>query len=78
METAAYLKIKTTMITYLTITFNKNGINYSMQIPTVDVNIPYYLADMFEELIKQTNANEEMVLEKLIGKFGYNKGREDD
>ncbi len=61
------------MITYLTITFEKNGINHSIQIPRVDDSIPYNLAEVFDELIKQTNANEEIVIEQLINEFGYKK-----
>ena len=66
------------MITNITITYSKDGINYSMQIPEVDDGIPFYLADVFAVLIRQTNANEEMVLEQLIGEFGYNKGGKDN
>lgn len=61
------------MITNITITYSKDGVNYSMQIPEVDDDIPFCLADVFAELIKQTNASEDMVLEQLIGEFGYNK-----
>lgn len=67
------------MISYLTINFDKNGISHSMQIPRVDDSIPYYLADMFAELIKQTNANEEIVIEQLINEFGYKQeGKDND
>lgn len=61
------------MITDITITFNNHSIIYSMQIPEADDNIPYNLADVFAELIRQTNANEEIVIEQLISEFDYNK-----
>ena len=61
------------MITNITISFNKQDVIYSMQIPEADDNIPYNLADVFAELIRQTNANEEIVIEQLISEFGYNK-----
>lgn len=59
------------MITDITVTFKKNEINYSMQIPEADDNIPYNLAEVFADLIKQTGANSDMVIEQLIDEFGY-------
>lgn len=59
------------MITDLTITYNHHDVVYSMQIPEADDNIPYNLAEVFAELIRQTNANEEIVIEQLINEFGY-------
>lgn len=67
------------MITDIVISFNKDQLAYSIQIPEADDNIPYNLADVFAELIRQTNANEEIVIEQLINEFGYNKeGKDND
>lgn len=59
------------MIDNITITYNNHDVIYSMQIPEADDNIPYNLAEVFTELIKQTCANEEIVIEQLINEFGH-------
>lgn len=64
------------MITNITITFNNEDIIYSMQIPEVDNNIPYNLAEVFSELIKQTGANSNIVIEQLIYEFNYKEEKQ--
>ncbi len=61
------------MIDNITIAYNHYDVVYSMQIPKAGSNISYNLAEVFAELIKQTNANEEIVIEQLIDEFGYKK-----
>lgn len=60
------------MIRDITLTFCEGNISYSMRLPELSDNIPYDLADMFAELIRKTNANENMVIENLMDEFGYN------
>ena len=64
-------KRKKKMIDNLTITFESNGITHTLSIPTRDENLPYNLATAFTEIIKQSDANSEMVIDKLETEFDY-------
>ena len=59
------------MIDNLTITFESNGITHTLSVPTRDENLPYNLATAFTEIIKQSDANSEMVIDKLECEFDY-------
>lgn len=59
------------MIDNLTITFESNGITHTLSVPTRDENLPYNLATAFTEIIKQSNANDEMVIDNLKDEFAY-------
>ena len=59
------------MIDNLTITFEGNGITHTLSVPTRDENLPYNLATAFTEIIKQSDANSEMVIDKLECEFDY-------
>ena len=59
------------MIDNLTITFESNGITHTLSIPTRDENLPYNLATAFTEIIKQSDANSEMVIDNLKDEFAY-------
>ena len=59
------------MIDNLTITFECNGITHTLSIPTRDENLPYNLATAFTEIIKQSDANSEMVIDNLKDEFAY-------
>ena len=59
------------MIDNLTITFESNGITHTLNVPTRDENLPYNLATAFTEIIKQSDANSEMVIDKLECEFDY-------
>ena len=59
------------MIDNLTITFESNGITHTLSITTRDENLPYNLATAFTEIIKQSDANSEMVIDKLEAEFDY-------
>lgn len=61
------------MIDNLTITFESNGITHTLNIPTRDENLPYNLAAAFAEVIKKSDANDEMVLDNLGEEFSYYK-----
>lgn len=59
------------MIDNLTITFESNGITHTLDVPTKDENLPYNLATAFTEIIKQSDANSEMVIDNLKDEFAY-------
>lgn len=61
------------MIDNLTINFECNGIAHTLNVPTRDENLPYNLATAFAEIIKQSDANDEMVIDNLGEKFSYYK-----
>ena len=57
------------MIDNLTINFESNGITHTLSVPTMDENLPYNLATAFTEVIKQSDANSEMVIDNLKDEF---------
>ena len=59
------------MIDNLTITFESNGITHTLDVPTRDENLTYNLATAFTEIIKQSDANSEMVIDNLNDEFAY-------
>ena len=59
------------MIDNLTINFESNGITHTLNVPTRDENLPYNLATAFAEIIKQSDANSEMVIDNLKDEFAY-------
>lgn len=59
------------MIDNLTITFESNGITHTLDVPTRDENLPYNLATAFTEIIKQSDANDEMIIDNLKDEFAY-------
>ena len=59
------------MIDNLTINFESNGITHTLNVPTRDENLPYNLATAFTEIIKQSDANSEMVIDNLDSEFDY-------
>lgn len=59
------------MIDNLTINFETDGIAHTLNVPTRDENLPYNLATAFTEIITQSNANDEMVIDNLKNKFAY-------
>ena len=59
------------MIDNLTISFESNGIIHTIDVPTRDENLPYNLATAFAEIIKQSDANIEMVISNLMSKLPH-------
>ena len=57
------------MIDNLTITFESNGITHTLNVPTTDENLPYNLATTFIEVIKQSDANADTVINDLKYEF---------
>lgn len=59
------------MISNLSINYECAGLKYFIKVPSEDNNLPYNLAEAFEEVIKKSNANSDMVIEQLIQNFDY-------
>ena len=60
------------MIKDLTISYACDGIKTTLSINDDHVeNIPYNLADMFEKVIRDSNANPQIVIENLKNAFEY-------
>ena len=60
------------MIQDLTISYVSNGVKTTLTIKDDHYdNIPYHLADMFEKVIKDTNANPQIIIENLKSEFDY-------
>ena len=53
------------MIRNLTISYYVDNVNVKLYTETDDDNVPYNLADIFARVIKDRNANEEILLEQL-------------
>ena len=57
------------MIDNLTINFESNGITHTLDVPTRDENLPYNLATAFIEVINQSEANANIVVNDLKDEF---------
>lgn len=54
------------MIKNLTISFKDfDNLLWSIDVPTDTEDLPYNLANVFAKIIKESNANEDIVLEEL-------------
>ena len=59
------------MIQDLTISYVCNGIETTLTIKDEHYeNMPYNLADMFEKIIRESDANAQIVIERLKNTFG--------
>ena len=60
------------MIKDLTISYVGNGIETTLTInDDCYDNMPYNLADMFEKVIRESDANPQIIIEKLKNAFEY-------
>lgn len=60
------------MISDLTISYISNGIETTLTIKDEHYdNLPYKLADMFEKVIRESDANPQIVIENLKNAFEY-------
>ena len=60
------------MVQDLKISYVCNGIEITLTIKdNCSDNIPYNLADMFEKVIRESNANPQIVIENLKSAFEY-------
>ena len=57
------------MIDNLTINFESNGITHTLNVPTRDENLPDNLATAFIEVINQSEANANIVVNDLKDEF---------
>ena len=57
------------MIDNLTISFKHENIVHTLSVPTRDENLPYNLATAFAEIIKQSDANADIVINDLKDEF---------
>ena len=65
-------KFRKVMIENLTISYVCNGIETTLIIKDDHYdNMPYNLADMFEKVIRESNANPQIVIENLKSAFEY-------
>ena len=56
----------------LTISYVNNGIETTLTIKDEHYdNMPYNLADMFEKVIRESDANPQIVIEKMKNGFQY-------
>ena len=53
------------MIRNLTISYYVDNVNVKLYTETDDDNVPYNLADIFARVVKDSNANEEILIEQL-------------
>lgn len=59
------------MIHDFNIYYRKGNTQFHLNTPTDDDNIPYNLAEVFAKIIEDSDANPDIVIEELIGNFGY-------
>ena len=53
------------MMRNLTISYYVDNVNVKLYTETDDDNTPYNLADIFARVVKDSNANEEILLEQM-------------
>ena len=58
------------MITDLNINFNCEGLNYTINVPSEDDNLPFNLAEAVKEVIEHSNANPDIIIEELEEECG--------
>ena len=66
------------MIHDFNIYYRKDNIQFHLNTPTDDDNIPYNLAEVFAKIIEDSDANPDIVIEELIENFGYKEEYEKD
>ena len=66
------------MIHDFNIYYKKCNIQFHLNTPTDDDNVPYNLAEVFIRIIEDSNANPDIVIEELIENFGYKEEYEKD
>ena len=59
------------MFSDLKIQFRQNGVITTMEMDSIEGNLPYNLANMLEKVIRESDANPQMVLDDLKNAFEY-------
>lgn len=70
MGVRVFNKTTNDMIRNLTISYYVYNVIVKLYTETDDDNVPYNLADIFARVIKDSNANEEILLEQLKDNLG--------
>ena len=72
MDLLINLKFRKDMIEDLTISYVCNGIKTTLTVEDDHYdNIPYNLADIFEKVIRESDANSQIVIDNLKNAFEY-------
>jgi hypothetical protein len=65
------------MIDNLVISFDHNGLQYSIDVPDDAQNLSYNLAEAVKELIDKSNVVPEIIIRELIDEYGYKEESND-
>ena len=61
------------MIDNLKVSYTENGLFYTVSTETNYDNLPYNIADLFEDILIHSAANDNIVIGELINRFNYRK-----
>lgn len=61
------------MIDNLKVSYTENGLFYTVCTETNDDSLPYNIADLFEDILIHSAANDNIVIGELISRFNYGK-----
>ena len=61
------------MIDNLKVSYTENGLFYTVSTETNDDNLPYNIADLFEDILIYSAASDNIVIGELINRFNYRK-----
>ena len=61
------------MIDNLKVSYTEKGLFYTVSTETNDDNLPYNIADLFEDILIHSAANDNIVIGELINRFNYRK-----
>lgn len=61
------------MIHDFSVSYRIGNTRTDLSTPTDDENTPYNLAEVFAKIMKDSDANTDMVISELIEEFGYNE-----
>ena len=62
------------MIDNLQVSYTEKGLFYTVSTETGESdNLPYNIADLFEDILIHSAANDNIVIEQLISRFNYRK-----
>ena len=61
------------MIDNLKVSYTEKGLSYTVSTETNYDNLPYNIADLFEDILIHSAANDNIVIGELINRFNYRK-----
>lgn len=59
------------MIDDLKVSYSCSNVRVELSVDTRDENLPYNLAEIITRLVKDSNANSDIVIDELIDELGY-------